>query len=294
MVPNDTGWRIPIIPSRAKHMTAASEAHRAEPCRLVRGIAAVSIVLFGVTASICAGAASEAFAQSGGGGQGTGDGATTPGTEQRPAPSDVDRSDAPPPPQSLLTPHCGQYLTTPTDTYEVVFTLFQLRVYAYDKAMRPQNAKHLRVQLTLTVPGEDDVRRIPFQYVAASAGSGEQAYLAASFDFARLGDKEVPLMLEFFSPDRRHPVSFSPLFTRGSLRPYVAHVEATEADRNRMAQQRVCPVSGDALGSKGQTVKILVGEHPLYLCSKECIVAVKRSPEKYLPQPKPPAAGPPK
>jgi hypothetical protein len=232
---------------------------------------------------------SSAFGQGGRNGHGTDGGRAD--TDQRNALSDGSRRSRSSLPQPVLTPHCGQYLTTPSATYELVFTLLQLRIFAYDKSMTPQDVKNLRVQLTLTVPGENDPRRIAFQYVAAAPGSGEQDYLAAPFDFGQMRDKEVPLTIEFILPDRRQPVSFSPLFTKAAIRPYVAQVQLIATDRRRAAQQRVCPVSGDVLGSKGPMVKVLIGEHPLYLCSKDCIVAVKQSPEKYLPPVNPPTAG---
>jgi hypothetical protein len=71
---------------------------------------------------------------------------------------------------------------------------------------------------------------------------------------------------------------------------FVVGLLPTEADRDAALRQRVCPVSGEALGSKGPGVKMLIGEFPLYLCREGCIDAVRQSPDKYLPQPHLPAA----
>ena len=50
-------------------------------------------------------------------------------------------------------------------------------------------------------------------------------------------------------------------------------------------RQRVCPVSGQVLGSRGPVVKLYIADYPLYLSGEDCIAAVKQSPEKYLPHP---------
>ena len=58
-----------------------------------------------------------------------------------------------------------------------------------------------------------------------------------------------------------------------------------KADAAAVARQRVCPVSGDVLGSRGRVVKVLIGEYPLYLCDEECLPAVRQEPQKFLPPP---------
>jgi hypothetical protein len=74
-------------------------------------------------------------------------------------------------------------------------------------------------------------------------------------------------------------------------KPRVTVVAIGEADKAGVARQKVCPVTGAALGSMGAPVKVLVGDQPLYLCCKGCVGEVKKSPDKYLakagtPQPK--------
>ena len=60
----------------------------------------------------------------------------------------------------------------------------------------------------------------------------------------------------------------------------VAKVEAS--DQPAITKQQVCPVSRAMLGSMGGPVKVLVGEHALYLCCPGCIAKVKESPEKFV------------
>ena len=45
----------------------------------------------------------------------------------------------------------------------------------------------------------------------------------------------------------------------------------TDVDRLLIAVQKICPVSGDLLGSKGDPVKIKAGEQIAFLCCKDCL-----------------------
>jgi YHS domain-containing protein len=57
---------------------------------------------------------------------------------------------------------------------------------------------------------------------------------------------------------------------------------ATVADAAAIAQQKVCPVMDEPLGSMGQPVKVMVGDKAIYLCCKGCIKKVKAEPAKYV------------
>ena len=222
----------------------------------------------------------------GGGGGGGMDGRHAGGADQRSGPSDYYRGKAPPPSQTVLTLHGGQYLKTASTYCEVVFMPLQARIYVYDKLMKPISAQPLRAQMSLQVPGERERQHLSFQCVVMPQGVAEQNYLVASFDFGRLPDKDIPITVEFSNlPDWRHPTaSFTPLFSLSQIRPYVTEVQLTKADYDGVTRQRVCPVTGDVLGSKGQVVKLLIGDYPLYVCCQDCLDAVRQRPEKYLPQ----------
>lgn len=141
--------------------------------------------------------------------------------------------------------------------------------------------------MLLTLPSESNPRRIPFQYVAVPAVAGEQDYVVAVFDMRQLRDRETPITFEFSGlPDRRHPTaSFTPVFSLASIRPFVARVLPTQADRDGVMRQRVCPVSGQVLGTRGPIIKLYLADFPLYLSGEDCIAAVQQSPERYLPHP---------
>lgn len=47
-------------------------------------------------------------------------------------------------------------------------------------------------------------------------------------------------------------------------------------------KQKVCPVGGEALGSMGHPVKVMVGDRAVFLCCAGCKGAIEADPEKYL------------
>ncbi len=48
--------------------------------------------------------------------------------------------------------------------------------------------------------------------------------------------------------------------------------------------QRLCPVTGEKLGSMGPPLPVTVKGQTIYVCCKACVSAVKRNPDKYLPK----------
>jgi hypothetical protein len=55
-----------------------------------------------------------------------------------------------------------------------------------------------------------------------------------------------------------------------------------EADRKLAIAQRICPVTGAALGSMGVPVKITLRGQTVFLCCKGCMGKAKRSPDEML------------
>jgi YHS domain-containing protein len=58
--------------------------------------------------------------------------------------------------------------------------------------------------------------------------------------------------------------------------------ELSADDRAAAEKQRVCPVSGEVLGSQGKPVKVTVKGKTVYLCCADCEEAIKKDPDKYL------------
>ena len=237
-----------------------------------------------------------------GGGRGRGGMGGGRGADRQNASPDYYRGKAPPPAQTPSTPHGGEFLQTDTSRYEIVYLPLQARIYLFDHELKPVSARDLHVRMSLKLPPQNTPQQVPFQYVALPAGTAEQDYVVAAFDFRQLPEKDTPITFEFSGlPDRqkflgiwdRHEgtASFTPMFAPAKIRPYVARVLLTEADRDGVLRQTFCPVSRQMLGTTGPVVKLYIADYPLYLAGEDCVAAVREAPEKYLPHPAAAAPG---
>ncbi len=59
-------------------------------------------------------------------------------------------------------------------------------------------------------------------------------------------------------------------------------VPLSAEDQALADRQKVCPVGGEALGSMGTPVKVMLGDRAVFLCCEGCRGAVEGNPEKYL------------
>jgi len=235
-----------------------------------------------IVAAIAVGTVAWSISAAWGQGGGRGSAVSPGGPGKRSSPSDHYRGDSPPPTQLTLTLHGGQYLATEWNFYEVVFMPLQMRIYVYDKTMKPQTAEDVHVTMSLQLPDERKTRTIPFHHVALPKGSLDQDYVVAVFDAKLLKDKETPITFEFSGlPDRhRTTASFTPLFSRATVRPYVARVLATKADTDAVLHQRVCPVCGNLLGVRSPVVKLMIGDRSAFVCCPKCLDDFRESPER--------------
>jgi hypothetical protein len=58
--------------------------------------------------------------------------------------------------------------------------------------------------------------------------------------------------------------------------------ELSEADRALAEKQKVCPVSGELLGSMGKPVKLEIKGRTVFLCCGGCEEDLKKDPDKFL------------
>ncbi len=248
--------------------------------RSVRASAGISTILVAVLAQVLFGPA--AMGQSSGrsgGRHGSGGG-------QRQSEKSESQGDAPAPSRpEVLTPHGGDYLSTATHRYEIVFMPLQTRVYLFDRNWKPTSARAVRGEMVLQFPTDSAPRHLPLQYQAVPPGVPEQDYVVAVVDIRELPDKETPISFEFADPSgpNKPNLSFNPVFTPSKIRPYVAKVLLTESDIDGINHQRICPVTGALLGSKGPIVKLYIADYPLYVSGPDCIAAVREAPQRYLP-----------
>ena len=173
------------------------------------------------------------------------------------------------------TPHGGFYLNAAPFQLEVVYLPREARVYLYGSKWEPLSTLKLKAQM---LPRTDNSRpplAILLQ-LAVQRTPQDQDYLVAPIEAWQLAD-ETPVTFRFENlPDNKHSkAEFTPVFHRSDIRPYIARVSFVQADRDRLAKQQVCPVTGARLGSMGMPIKVLVGDDPLYLCCEACIERVK-------------------
>ncbi len=53
-------------------------------------------------------------------------------------------------------------------------------------------------------------------------------------------------------------------------------------DDEAIAAQRICPVSGEPLGSMGEPIKVTVEGRDVFVCCAGCISALQEEPQEYL------------
>jgi YHS domain-containing protein len=57
---------------------------------------------------------------------------------------------------------------------------------------------------------------------------------------------------------------------------------SSDEDRQLIAKQKICPVSGQSLDSMGEPYRTEVEGKVVFVCCKSCTSALKKDPEKYL------------
>jgi YHS domain-containing protein len=173
---------------------------------------------------------------------------------------------------------------------EVVYRPQEIRVYLYEASMRPLKARGVQGRATMKVQGRGQVFVRTLGHVALPAGSREQDYLSAKVDLSHVRDGSITVRFDLSDlPDpKQSQLTFTQEFALSKIPLKVTLVALTKADQPGIARQKVCPVTGAALGSQGTPVKVLIGDHPedgarpVYLCCKGCLEKTENNPELYL------------
>ena len=59
-------------------------------------------------------------------------------------------------------------------------------------------------------------------------------------------------------------------------------ISLTEEDRQLVAEQKICPVSGQPLDPMGDPYRAEVENRGMFVCCKGCTTALRKDPAKYL------------
>jgi hypothetical protein len=249
---------------------------------------AVPIVVLSTAAAVWAfgWGSPSAYAQSGccqhdGGHAGHDAGST--GRQHAAAPDDHADHDSPADRTQPAPPHGGQLTTANPLTFEVVYLPQEIRVYLYGAILpHPESTKDVTGEVSLQL--RDDERATPLTLRYATPPAGQQDYLSTPVDLSRVEDGELTATVKLANlPLQNRPgITFAQAVVVSKANPSVALASLDQSDQAGIARQRVCPVTGDELGSMGDPIKVLVGGQPLYLCCKGCLAKVQSTPEAYL------------
>lgn len=171
-------------------------------------------------------------------------------------------------------PHGGTLQSASGVQLESVVVAEGIRVFAYDSQGAPLDARSARGVAVLQIKG--DAKRYRYDLFPDATKSGGANSLAVAVDLRRIAGMPVSIEMQLVG---------LPGASRGPLRVVAqAAVPMTETQRvaAAIADQKVCPVSGQALGSMGDPIAVPIGEKAVYVCCQGCVAAVQNEPAKYL------------
>ena len=180
------------------------------------------------------------------------------------------------PEAKLAGPHRGTMQQVGQFQVETILEPGGLRLFAYDQQGQPLELKAARGLTTLQIEG--DAKRYRYDLFPEVGQDRSARSLAVAIDLSRIAGRKVELTYQLVGvpgADRK-PLEFKA----------IASVPMTEAQQvaAAIATQKVCPVSGQALGSMGRSIPVTVGGKTVYVCCAGCVDAVKENPAKYFPR----------
>lgn len=184
-------------------------------------------------------------------------------------------------------PHGGQVSATGLYLIEVVYLKQETRVYLFASDGTPLSTKRIRGGLQMEVRGNPRPYRYALQSVHRGEPSATQEFLVAQVDVSRIRDGDMRVTLELDGlPLRQEPrTGVVQMFALSHPRTEVTVVEFMAADHDAAARQGTCPVMNTPF-DHAQPIKLMVGDHPLFVCCADCVQAVADEPERFL-QPAP-------
>jgi YHS domain-containing protein len=162
-------------------------------------------------------------------------------------------------------PHGGVIVEQEGLRAEIVVDQTGIKLYLLDRA--PIESKGLRATAVLKIAGDPSQRR--FDLLPQPSAADGVRLLAARYDLSRYGGQAAELTVEGLR-HRSTTRSFPKLVASVELPPTAEQSRATA-----IADQKVCPVSGEPLGSMGDPVPVTVGDQTIYVCCIGCVAKVK-------------------
>lgn len=167
-------------------------------------------------------------------------------------------------------PHGGELAYAAATWHEVVFRPDGVRVYLYDAKGQAVDVSRVAGQITLTVDGNPKPYAYDLRPDATRGAATNSLHLA--LDLSKIPDGRMQTAFSISGiPGQPQPAQFAQKF----------HLTRSAAEV-AIAQQKICPVSGKALGSMGAPPAVRIGDRDVYVCCAGCTNALKADPQKYL------------
>ena len=169
-------------------------------------------------------------------------------------------------------PHGGALDVVAGFQVETLIAPDGLRNFVYDAQGRPVDLREARGVATLQVQG--DSKRYRYELFPELRQDKSAVSLAVGVDLSQIAGQQINVdyQLAGLSPGGRQLVRFQKI----AVAPGNQRTVASTA-----AEQKVCPVSRQPLGSMGEPVAVEVGGQTVYVCCAGCINALKADPAKY-------------
>lgn len=171
-------------------------------------------------------------------------------------------------------PHGGTLSTVGDVKVETTIEPGGIRLFAYNAAGQPLDLRSVRGVATLQLKG--DAKRYRYDLYPETRQDQSAESLAVSVDLSQVSGQpgELTFQLAGLTGNSRRPATFSTEFM-GPL----SEAQQTAA---AIAEQKVCPVSGQPLGSMGDPIAVSQGEQTIYVCCAGCVAKVKADFAMYL------------
>jgi YHS domain-containing protein len=171
-------------------------------------------------------------------------------------------------------PHGGQLQTAGAVQVETLVEAGGLKVFAYDGQGQALDVRGARGVATLKAAG--DSKRYRYDLFPEVRQDQSAESLGVSVDLSRTAGQNVDINFELVGlvPGQRQPTQFAASLTVPMTEPQ--QVAAA------IAEQKICPVSGQPLGAMGKPIPVTFDGQTVYVCCAACVDKVKATPENYF------------
>jgi hypothetical protein len=178
--------------------------------------------------------------------------------------------------------HGGTLASSGSYQFEVVFKEDGLAVYPHGPSISPMAITQMSGQAFFLMPGARTYSR-PYTLRPAAGRGGPADSLGLAVDLSRVPASGARVTIRVLGlPDADGSrAEFTVPFARAETGALTV-TKATKADAPAIARLKLCPVSGEELGSMGGPLKVARGNNATFLCCQGCLEKVEADPVKYL------------